>query len=700
MKRILIASLALVLGLHTVTAQSSRVFGLEGSPADVPNIDLSTNGVWLSAGGTSRQIRGLPLGVKVWNLLTGQTYFLTSSDALAPASVRFVPGTEDLAYLQSGRHITLFRPVRLHETQWTPIARFFLAGDRFDIAANSYATAVVDSVGRVLVMRGLQIDVLDLPNVLWASRFVAFSADGAHLAIGWNQSFASSEVQIRRVSDLALVWRQTISFSLTGIAYAPNGRYIAAAGADGEIVLWDLQTNQRWEVPARGNEITTIEFAPDSGRLATGECDGTVRLWDAPELTPNTTITIGYTPQDLAFHPVRAEVYTTGSQGRIDVWNLSTAQQERIFARLWRFQGFRRATRELWMTDGDATYVFDEQGRITERLPLGANGVIAFSPDRQWVVRPSGVWRVQPLQPVLQRATGDACFSPDSSKMAWLQSGTVVMYDTSTWTPLWEVQNAGYNLMFSADGARVLVYDVWADSSVRLLDAQTGQTLWQSPANLNVRQAQLAPTGDLVALSYQMTDATTRLRIYNATQNTLVNELPYANPQQFAFSPNSRYLIASLGAGAACIGYDLQTGQVLWEEDYRTPLHFGAEHFTPDSRYVVLAHSLGHPVIVDVATGEQVRELPARPFKLIRATYSDDGTRLALQYADTTVKIVRHVPTEGDANNDGCVDEADLLEVLFQFGQTSWGLSGDLNRDNRVDEADLLIVLFNFSSGC
>ena len=53
---------------------------------------------------------------------------------------------------------------------------------------------------------------------------------------------------------------------------------------------------------------------------------------------------------------------------------------------------------------------------------------------------------------------------------------------------------------------------------------------------------------------------------------------------------------------------------------------------------------------------------------------------------------------EGDVNCDRCVDDADLLIVLFNFGNA--GGEGDVNNDNIVDDADLLIVLFNFGSGC
>jgi len=54
----------------------------------------------------------------------------------------------------------------------------------------------------------------------------------------------------------------------------------------------------------------------------------------------------------------------------------------------------------------------------------------------------------------------------------------------------------------------------------------------------------------------------------------------------------------------------------------------------------------------------------------------------------------------GDVNGDQCVDSADLLAVLFAFGQSGSSLPEDVNGDGAVDDADLLTVLFNFGEGC
>jgi hypothetical protein len=63
------------------------------------------------------------------------------------------------------------------------------------------------------------------------------------------------------------------------------------------------------------------------------------------------------------------------------------------------------------------------------------------------------------------------------------------------------------------------------------------------------------------------------------------------------------------------------------------------------------------------------------------------------------IVAVRYAPN-GDIDGNGCVDDADLLQVLFAFGQQGADLVADLNGDARVDDADLLQVLFAFGEGC
>jgi hypothetical protein len=71
-----------------------------------------------------------------------------------------------------------------------------------------------------------------------------------------------------------------------------------------------------------------------------------------------------------------------------------------------------------------------------------------------------------------------------------------------------------------------------------------------------------------------------------------------------------------------------------------------------------------------------------------------------VQYLSDRVRLVARLTTSPDVDGDGCVDDADLLAVLFAFGQTGSNLAEDINCDEVVDDADLLSVLFAFGSGC
>ena len=70
---------------------------------------------------------------------------------------------------------------------------------------------------------------------------------------------------------------------------------------------------------------------------------------------------------------------------------------------------------------------------------------------------------------------------------------------------------------------------------------------------------------------------------------------------------------------------------------------------------------------------------------------TNDVQRYELRLQTTTL------PT-GDIDGNGCVDDADLLAILFNFGGSDPRY--DLNGDSIVDDADLLTVLFNFGNGC
>jgi len=108
----------------------------------------------------------------------------------------------------------------------------------------------------------------------------------------------------------------------------------------------------------------------------------------------------------------------------------------------------------------------------------------------------------------------------------------------------------------------------------------------------------------------------------------------------------------------------------------------------------------------DVATNQQCIQmletyLQQRGYTLDGVTlfYGTDTAQLPLLNQFYRWYFETYRSAGGDVDGNGCVDDADLLTVLFNFGATGAN-PADVNCDAIVDDADLLIVLFNFGSGC
>jgi WD40 repeat protein len=125
--------------------------------------------------------------------------------------------------------------------------------------------------------------------------------------------------------------------------------------------------------------------------------------------------------------------------------------------------------------------------------------------------------------------------------------------------------------------------------------------------------------------------------------------------------------------------------------------------FSPCSRFLVSGSLDGTLRFWRVSDGTLQRTYDQETgLEVFTVSFSPDGRLFGYGRGDGTVVLARApvLPRDGDVNDDGCVDDTDLLQVLFAFGRSGANLPEDLNSDGTVDDSDLLEVLGNFGRGC
>src|SRR5262249_39187449 len=152
---------------------------------------------------------------------------------------------------------------------------------------------------------------------------VAVSPDGAQIAArDWAGNLTVREVATGR--EVASVRLGGVG-QMKGLAFSPDGRWLAGTTPDFEVALWDAKTYQlsaRW--PGHTGEIGALAFSADGRRLASASFDRTVRGWDV-EGGKCQAVLSGHTDKvyTVAFHPDGKRLATGGSGGAVWLWDLA-----------------------------------------------------------------------------------------------------------------------------------------------------------------------------------------------------------------------------------------------------------------------------------------------------------------------------------------------------------------------------------------
>jgi WD40 repeat protein/transcriptional regulator with XRE-family HTH domain len=306
---------------------------------------------WLNLAGHTNRVRSVayrPDGkqlatvgydgvVKIWDAGSGKellTIALTemidsmNSGGIAFAGgVRYSPDGTRLAYndLNTTKIIDATSGVEIlslpAETGGNDVA-FSPDGTQIAVGSADAGTGIYDSNnGRLLIQ---------LPTGSGYNGRIVFSPDGKHIA-------SASD-------DGAHVWdvttgRKLVTFSghgegvaLDGIAYRPDGKWIATSGNDATIKVWDSETGAEiFTLIGHTGPTFGVAFSPDGQYLATSSVDRTVKVWKLPkvgEQVPEPLTLYGNTGAvyQVAFSPDGTRVVSVGRDHIVRVYILKIGQ--------------------------------------------------------------------------------------------------------------------------------------------------------------------------------------------------------------------------------------------------------------------------------------------------------------------------------------------------------------------------------------
>ena len=159
---------------------------------------------------------------------------------------------------------------------------------------------------------------------------MAFSPDKAWLAVAGGSPGVSGEVRRihwkdKKTAEADSKVLATSDDVFFGVAFAPDGKHLAAAAADGAIRVFDaLSGAQRLKINNHVDWVTDICFSPDSKLIATASRDKTAKVFNAESGTLLATYSQHKVPvRAVAFAADGKSVISAGGS-RVHVWNLDS----------------------------------------------------------------------------------------------------------------------------------------------------------------------------------------------------------------------------------------------------------------------------------------------------------------------------------------------------------------------------------------
>ena len=416
-------------------------------------------------------------------------------------------------------------------------------------------------------------------------RSVAFSLDGS-------KALTASDDGTARVWDVVtravLATLEGHHGGVTSAAFDPGGRRVVTSGDDRTARIWDASSRETL-VTLAGHEarVSSAVFSPDGARVLTASDDQTARLWDASTGELLVTFAEHDGPVVSAvFDGGGAKVLTASGDRSVRIWDVGGAGLlESLDA------GNFDLTSAALTADGTKIVTSGSEGTVylwtftetwsvrwielaSEYLADVAHGRFG---SRALVV---GAKRTTTVRDLSSGAVTATLHRPDRAECFW----------------------SGFDARFSADGARVLTYEVGV-ATVDVWDASTGS--WRASCRASVgnfASAVFSADGAHVVSAH----GTLGARIWDADTGAELVALE-CDATVAALSHDGRRLVTASSNRTAQIWDVASRSLIATLEGHKNDVKQAA--FGCDDAFVVTCCETGEAWVWDAATWEVVTRL-------------------------------------------------------------------------------------------